>query len=218
MEGVTTRPSGRLSPARTRRRPTAERRIRAAPGWAGARVLALGHSTRPLEETLELLRSHGVATLADIRTVPRSRRNPQYSQEALRASVERAGIAYVHLKELGGLRKSRRADSPNAAWRNASFRAYADHMLGEEFASGMRKLRDLARKGPVAILCAEGNPTRCHRSLVCDALLARGVEPRHITGRGTAAAHRLTPFARIDGRVVTYPAPAAGKRASRPRR
>ncbi len=180
-------------------------RIRAAPAWGGARVFAIGHSTRPIEEFLELLRSNGVETLADVRTVPRSRHNPQFDGEALRRSVERAGIRYVHVKELGGLRKGLGEASPNGAWRNASFRGYADHMLGDEFAAGMLRLRDLAREGPVAIMCAEGNPLRCHRSLICDALAARGVVARHVTGRGRSSPHRTTPFARFAGRVVTYP-------------
>jgi len=181
------------------------RRLRAAPGWAGATVFALGHSVRPIEQVIELLRSNGVAILADIRTVPRSRHNPQFDQGALRASVESAGIRYVHLKALGGLRRSTGVASPNGAWRNASFRGYADHMQTGEFAGGMFELRDLARAGATAILCAEGNPHRCHRSLVCDALYARGVVARHITGRGRSKLHEPTYFARIEGRRVTYP-------------
>lgn len=192
------------------------RRLRAAPGWAGAKVFALGHSVRPIEELVELLRSNGVAIVADIRTVPRSRHNPQFDQAALRASVEEAGIRYVHVKALGGLRRSLGAASPNGAWRNASFRGYADHMQTAEFAEGMRELRELARDGPTALLCAEGNPHRCHRSLVCDALVARGVVARHITGRGRSKPHELTSFARLDGRRVTYP--ARGNAASETRR
>lgn len=182
------------------------KRPRAAPGWARAKVFALGHSTRPIEQFVELLRSNAVAVLIDIRTVPRSRHNPQFDQHALRASVEHAGIRYVHLTSLGGLRRSVGAASSNGAWRNASFRGYADYMQTAEFAAGMRKLRELTRDGPTAILCAEGNPFRCHRSLVCDALFARGVVARHITGRGHSTPHEPTSFAKIDGRRVTYPA------------
>ena len=167
-------------------------------------MLAIGHSTRPIDEFLELLRSAGVTTLADVRTIPRSRANPQFDQKALARAVERAGIAYVHLPQLGGLRHARR-DSPNGAWRNASFRGYADHMQTPEFEEGLCLLRALAKTGPVAIMCAEAVPWRCHRSLVADALLARGVVVEHVTGKGKTRPHRLTPFARIDGRQVTYP-------------
>jgi hypothetical protein len=192
-------------------RPAGEpaRRPRAAPGWGGARVLAIGHSTRPIEELLELLRAAGVRTLADIRTVPRSRANPQYEGPALARALEGAGIRYAWLKRLGGLRKPRR-DSRNAAWRNASFRGYADHMSTPDFAEGLRELAALARAGPVAVMCAEAVPWRCHRSLLSDALLARGVLVEHITGRGKTRPHRLTPFARIEGREVTYPPEEAG--------
>lgn len=181
-----------------------ERKLRAAPGWGGARVLAIGHSTRPIEELLALLDAAGARTLADIRTVPRSRKNPQYDGRTLARSLAHAGIAYAWLPRLGGLRRPRK-DSPNAAWRNASFRGYADHMGTPEFAEGLRELSALAREGPVAVLCAEAVPWRCHRSLLADALLARGVVVEHITGPGKTRPHRLTPFARIEGRAVTYP-------------
>ncbi|HET9598648.1 MAG TPA: DUF488 domain-containing protein [Anaeromyxobacteraceae bacterium] len=183
---------------------------RAAPGWGRARVLAVGHSTRPVDELVALLRSCGVTTVADVRTIPRSRRNPQYAQEALARSLAAAGLRYVHLPRLGGLRHARR-DSQNGAWHNASFRGYADHMASGEFEEGLVELRALARDGPVALLCAEAVPWRCHRSLIADALFARGVVVEHIVGRGRTRAHRLTPFAVLRGRQVTYPAaPAAG--------
>lgn len=191
-------------------RPRAEvrsRRPRASPGWAGARVLALGHSTRPLEELIELLRSCGVTTLADVRTIPRSRRNPQYERTALERTLPRAGIRYVHLPRLGGLRHPRR-DSPNGAWRNASFRGYADYMQTSEFEEGLAELRALAQDGPVAIMCAEAVPWRCHRRLIADALFARGVVVEHVTGRGRTTPHALTPFAVREARRVVYPAEA----------
>ncbi len=184
---------------------------RAAPGWGGVRVLAVGHSTRPFEELLELLRSSGVAILADIRTVPRSRHNPQYDQAVLGPALERAGIRYRHLPHLGGLRRAR-ADSPNGAWRNASFRGFADYMLTPEFEEGLLELRELSHQGTVAVMCAEAVPWRCHRSLLADALLARGVVVGHVTGPGRIAPHRLTAFARIEGRRVTYPPEAALRR------
>jgi uncharacterized protein (DUF488 family) len=185
-------------------------RLRAAPGWGRARVLAVGHSTRPAEELVELLQAADVATLADVRTIPRSRANPQFEQATLARTLARAGIRYVHLPRLGGLRHARKGSAENAGWRNASFRGYADHMQTPEFEEGLCELRTLAHDGPVAVMCAEAVPWRCHRSLLADALLARGVVVEHIVGRGRTRPHRLTPFARIDGRRVTYPAPIGG--------
>ena len=184
------------------------KRPRAAPGWAKARIYALGHSTRPIGELVELLRSHGVRTLADVRTVPRSRHNPQFERDALSRSLAQAGIEYEHLKELGGLRRPRR-DSVNAAWRNAGFRGYADHMATDEFAAGLQALRALVKRGPVAVMCAEAVPWRCHRSLLADALFARGVVVEHVTGPGRSRPHRPTPFAVFEGHSVRYPATAA---------
>lgn len=174
-------------------------------------MLAIGHSTRPLEELVALLRTCGVTTVADVRTIPRSRRNPQFTQESLAQTLPEAGLRYEHLPALGGLRRARR-DSPNGAWRNASFRGYADHMQSAEFEEGLVELRSLARDGPVAIMCAEAVPWRCHRSLIADALFARGVMVEHIVGRGRTRPHRLTPFALLSGRRVTYPPvePGAG--------
>jgi uncharacterized protein (DUF488 family) len=186
-------------------------RPRASPGWGKARVLAIGHSTRTLPELVGLLRSCGVAALADVRTIPRSRHNPQFEQESLARALQEAGLRYVHLPALGGLRRARR-DSPNGAWRNASFRGYADHMQTAEFEAGLVELRSLARDGPVAIMCAEAVPWRCHRSLIADALFARGVTVEHIVGPGRTRSHRLTPFALLSGRQVSYPPtePGAG--------
>jgi len=187
---------------------------RAAPGWGRARILAIGHSTRSVEELVALLQSCGVATLADIRTIPRSRRNPQFSEGALARTLPAAGIRYVHLARLGGLRHARK-DSPNGAWRNASFRGYADHMQTGEFEEGLVELRALVRDGPVAVMCAEAVPWRCHRSLLADALFARGVVVQHIVGKGRTRPHRLTPFAVRQGRKVVYP-PQGEKDAAAP--
>jgi uncharacterized protein (DUF488 family) len=170
-------------------------------------VLAVGHSTRPAEELVDWLLAAGVRTLADVRTIPRSRANPQFEGTALARTLARAGVRYVHLSRLGGLRRARKGSEENAAWRNASFRGYADHMQTPEFEEGLVELRALAREGPVAVMCAEAVPWRCHRSLLADALLARGVVVEHLVGRGRTRPHRLTPFARIEGRRVTYPAP-----------
>jgi uncharacterized protein (DUF488 family) len=148
-----------------------------------------------------------------VRTIPRSRRNPQFGEERLRAALLRDGIAYERIPELGGLRRGLGALSPNGAWRNASFRGYADHMLTDEFARGLARLLALARRRRVAVMCAEAVPWRCHRSLVADALVARGVPVFHITSARTASPHRVTEFAKVDGARVTYPA-AAGFKAS----
>jgi Protein of unknown function, DUF488 len=202
-----------------REKPRAGReKPRAAPGWAGARIHALGHSTRPIDQFLALLQSHGIRTLADVRTVPRSRHNPQFERDALARSLAGAGIRYAHLKQLGGLRRPR-SDSKNGAWRNAGFRGYADHMATDEFAAGLDALRDLARDGPVAVMCAEAVPWRCHRSLLADALFARGVVVQHVTGKGASRPHRPTPFAVFDRRSVRYPAAASSSRVTsgRPR-
>ncbi|HEY6004474.1 MAG TPA: DUF488 domain-containing protein [Anaeromyxobacter sp.] len=187
---------------------------RAAPGWGGARIFAVGHSTRPIDELIALLRGAGVAVVADVRTIPRSRANPQFEGPALARALSAAGIGYAHLPRLGGLRRARK-DSTNAAWRNASFRGYADHMQTPEFEEGLCELRALAKEGPVALLCAEAVPWRCHRSLLADALAARGVLVQHIVGVGRTAPHRITPFARVEGRRVTYPSEGAGADAGR---
>jgi uncharacterized protein (DUF488 family) len=179
--------------------------MRAAPGWAKAQVLSVGHSTRPIDELIGILEEAHVKTVADVRTIPRSRANPQYEGPALARSLAEAGIAYVHIAELGGLRHTHKG-SPNLGWRNASFRGYADYMATPGFEDGLRRLRDLAHDGPVALLCAEAVPWRCHRSLIADALLARGVTVQHLMGHHAVRPHQLTSFAALDGRKVTYPA------------
>lgn len=181
-----------------------ERPKRRARGWGKARVFTVGHSTRPSVELVELLRAYGIRTLVDIRTVPRSRKNPQYNSDVLEGTLDEVGIRYVHLPRLGGLRHARK-DSPNTAWRNASFRGYADYMATEDFAHGLEALRKLTPDGPLALMCAEAVPWRCHRSLVADALYARGMEVRHITSATRAQPHRLTPFAELHGTQVRYP-------------
>ncbi len=169
-------------------------------------LLTIGHSTHALDEFLRMLHAHGVALLVDIRTVPRSRRNPQFNRDELPASLAAAGIEYIHLPELGGLRKPR-PDSMNAAWKNESFRGYADYMQTPEFAFGLERLMDLARERRVAIMCAEAVPWRCHRSLVADALTARGWLVEHIMSEKQRSPHKVTRFARVEGERVTYPAP-----------
>jgi uncharacterized protein (DUF488 family) len=173
--------------------------------WRNVRVFSVGHSTRTIDELVTMLRSFGISVVADIRTIPRSRHNPQFNGDALRSSLRSRRIRYVHVPELGGLRRARK-DSPNMAWRNASFRGYADYMLTDDFELGLAKLRALAADGCVALMCAEAVPWRCHRSLVADALTARGARVEHITGSTRKASpHRVTSFAEIQGTRVTYP-------------
>jgi uncharacterized protein (DUF488 family) len=174
-------------------------------------VYTIGHSTRRLEEFMELLRKNGVRRVVDVRTMPRSKRNPQYNVDGLPASLAKAGIAYTHIAALGGLRRAR-PDSPNGGWRNASFRGYADYMQTAEFEAALGELVELARGEPCALMCAEAVPWRCHRSLVADALVVRGHEVLEILGAQKPAAHKLTPFARVEGLRITYPdlVPAPG--------
>lgn len=168
-------------------------------------IWTVGHSSRTLEQFLALLQGHGIELLADIRTAPGSRYNPQFNAETLEESLVQAGIGYVHLKGLGGLRHAR-PDSVNLAWRNASFRGYADYMQTEAFDHALAELMEMARGRRTAIMCAEAVPWRCHRSLVADALTAHGVVVEHIMSPETANRHKLTPFARVEGTAVSYPA------------
>lgn len=171
-------------------------------------LYTVGHSNRPLEEFLELLRAHGVHRLVDVRTVPRSRANPHFAGDALATSLRRHGVTYRWVRQLGGLRRPR-ADSPNGAWRNASFRGYADHMQTPEFAAAVDDLVARSRDDDLAIMCAEAVPWRCHRSLVGDALLVRGVDVVDILSATSARPHTLRSFARVAGTRVWYP-PEAG--------
>lgn len=172
-------------------------------------VCTIGHSNRDLDAFLDLLRRNEIVHLLDVRTVPRSRHNSQFAQDALAASLEAVGIAYTHLPGLGGLRHAR-ADSPNTGWRNASFRGYADYMQTPEFAENVEWVADLARSERCVLMCAEAVPWRCHRSMIGDALLVRGVEVEDIIGPGARKPHRMTPFAKVDGTRITYPSPEEG--------
>jgi uncharacterized protein (DUF488 family) len=171
-------------------------------------ILTIGHSTRPLQDFVALLAVHRVGRLADIRTIPKSRRHPQFSIERLRDSLPEAGVAYRHLPGLGGLRKAKR-DSRNTAWRHEGFRGYADYMETDAFAGALDELITWARAAPdesrTAIMCAEALWWRCHRRLVADALVVRGIEVRHIMSAAGPAPHELTEFARVDGQRVSYP-------------
>ena len=181
------------------------KRDRSKASWRGVEVRTIGHSTRSFDELLQVLRDAGVTVLADVRTIPRSRHNPQFEHDALEAALRKHGLKYVHLAELGGLRHAR-ADSPNAGWRNKSFRGYADYMLTAEFEDGLARLRAISEKGLVAVMCAEAVPWRCHRSLIADALTARGAHVEHLMSAGHASPHRMTSFAHVVGKRVTYPA------------
>jgi uncharacterized protein (DUF488 family) len=171
-----------------------------------SRIFTIGHSTRSLEEFVDLLSHHGVTALVDVRTVPSSRRMPHFAKAALERSLPQHGVRYIHMPELGGLRKAK-PDSINTGWRNVSFRGYADYMQTDEFWAGIERLESMAAQSRVAIMCAEAVPWRCHRSLIADALTVRGVEVRHITGRAEPATHSLTPFAQVRGARITYPPP-----------
>lgn len=167
-------------------------------------LFTIGHSTHPIEEFIAMLRAFSIETLVDIRTVPRSRHNPQFEQKALAASLKKAGIRYVYMKNLGGLRKAKK-DSPNAGWRNSSFRGYADYMQTEEFREAIGELIGLARSSRAAIMCAEAVPWRCHRSLVADAMTVRGFEVEDIMSEEKATTHHMTKFAQVDGEHILYP-------------
>jgi len=167
-------------------------------------IFTIGHSTRPLEIFIELLKEHTVECLVDVRTIPRSRRNPQFNQESLPKALTPAGIKYISMPGLGGLRHAKR-DSPNAGWRNTSFRGFADYMQTAEFEVNLEKLVGLARGKRLVIMCAGAVPWRCHRSLIADALTVRGVQVENILSATRCDRHALTPWAKVDGRRVTYP-------------
>ncbi len=168
-------------------------------------IFTIGHSTHPLEEFIGLLKAHAVEQLIDVRTIPRSRHNPQFNRDTLSVKLRNARIGYRHMKGLGGLRHPLK-NSPNDGWRNSGFRGFADYMQTAEFAENLQKLIALAKKKQTVIMCAEAVPWRCHRSLISDALTVRGIAVEHITSRTSRHTHKLTPFALVDGVRITYPA------------
>lgn len=168
-------------------------------------VLTIGHSTHTIEEFIRLLQANAVTLVVDVRTVPRSRHNPQFNRDTLPASLKTAGIGYVHMAELGGLRHTTR-DSLNTGWRNASFRGYADYMQTPEFQHAIEQLIQLANLDRIAVMCAEALPWRCHRSLIEDALFVRGIRSEDIMSTARRQIHVLTPFAKVQGARITYPA------------
>lgn len=175
-------------------------------------VLTVGHSTRTTKEFEALLIAHGVKQLADVRTIPRSRHNPQFNGDRLPRSLQRVGIRYRHMAELGGLRHAR-PDSMNTAWRNASFRGFADYMQTPEFEKALDQLIHWAQKRRTVVMCAEAVPWRCHRSMIGDALLARGIRVEEITSRSRTRPHTLTPWALMRRKRVSYPASLKGSKA-----
>ena len=169
------------------------------------RIWSVGHSTQSLDSFLALLAAHGITMLADIRAVPKSRRHPHFHTDALARSLPLHGVEYVHLARLGGWRRPA-PESPNGAWRNESFRGYADYAMGDEFARGLAQLRELAAGQPAAMMCSEALWWRCHRRLVADCLVVAGDTVCHIGSDGQASEHELTPFAVVGANGVTYPA------------
>lgn len=169
------------------------------------RVFTIGHSTRPIDVFVEMLQAHGVRRLADVRTVPRSRHNPQFETNALAGVLQAQRVAYRHMPGLGGLRRPLR-DSINMGWRNTSFRGYADYMQTADFRHSLEALMKWASDEPTAIMCAEAVPWRCHRSLVADALLVRGVDVQEIVSAQKVSPLQLHSFARVEGTSITYPA------------
>ncbi|WP_448575708.1 DUF488 domain-containing protein [Thermomicrobium sp.] len=179
-------------------------------GWTGP-IFTVGHSNRSFPEFLELLRAHSVRFVADVRRFPPSRRHPQFDRDRLASALAEHGIAYWHCPALGG-RRQPRPDSPNTAWSDPGFRGFADHMQTAEFAAALDELVDRAEQdGPLALVCAEALPWRCHRSLIADALVARGYTVVHVLAAGRLQLHQLPLFARLDQGSVSYPAGGPGR-------
>jgi uncharacterized protein (DUF488 family) len=178
-------------------------------------VMTIGHSTQTIEEFIRLLQIHGATCVVDVRTVPRSRHNPQFNKASLPRSLKKAGLGYVHMPGLGGLRHAK-GDSPNVGWRNASFRGYADYMQTPEFAQSIEELIRLSNQDRIVLMCAEAVPWRCHRSLIADALLVRGIRTEDIMSATRRQVHTLTPFAKVRGTAITYPTEASESAQKKP--
>lgn len=169
-----------------------------------ANIFTIGYSTRTIEEFIDLLKAHNINMVLDIRTVPKSRHSPAFNSEELKLRLKKAKIGYRHIKELGGLRHPAK-DSINTGWINASFRGFADHMQTSEFQKGLEKVEKLAPKKLCALMCAEGVPWRCHRSLVADALRVKKYQVYHIQSKKSAKLHRPTPFLKVRKGMLFYP-------------
>ena len=170
----------------------------------GSAIFTIGHSTRTLDEFVELMEAFKVNLLIDVRSVPRSRHNPQFNKETFPEVLKPLDIKYVHMPEIGGLRRPKR-DSVNTAWRNKTFRGYADYMQTKEFTAQLLKIVAYARENRLALMCAEALPWRCHRSLIADALLVRNIKVEHIISRDSSISHKLTEWAKVEGTKITYP-------------
>jgi hypothetical protein len=169
-------------------------------------VLTVGHSTRSLADFIALLKAHSVARLIDVRTVPRSRHNPQFDCDTLPPTLAADGIGYEHVAGLGGFRRPH-PGSLNTGWRNVSFRGYADYMQTPEFAGHLADIIAMAKRERIVLMCAEAVPWRCHRSLIADALVVHGLRAGEIISGTRRQVHVLTPFARVSGTIITYPPP-----------
>jgi uncharacterized protein (DUF488 family) len=167
-------------------------------------VFTIGHSTRTLSELMSLLKTYGVTFVADVRTIPRSRHNPQFNKETLPDALKADGIGYLHMPELGGFRRPV-PESPNMAWENKSFRGYADYIQTREFVENLLKLMTLSRENCLAVMCSEAMPWRCHRSLIADALVVRHFKVKHILNANGFTNHALSPSACVEGTRITYP-------------
>ena len=167
-------------------------------------VFTLGHATRSLEELITLLQHYAIKHLIDIRTIPKSRHNPQFNEKELSKNLSKAHIKYTHMKDLGGFRRPLK-DSINTGWRNLSFRGYADYMQTDTFAQAIDQLIKYAQQDQIAIMCSEAVPWRCHRSLIGDALLARHIDVEDIISLTSCKPHTMTPWARVKQNKVTYP-------------
>lgn len=169
-------------------------------------IFTIGHSTRSIEEFTELLRIYNIKEIVDVRSIPRSRYNPQFNEDTLEQSLKQNNIKYMHLKKLGGLRHSKK-DSTNLGWHNTSFRGFADYMATPEFSEGLEALTKIASARETAIMCAEAVPWRCHRSLIADALIKKGWLVQDIMSNTTVTKHRLTPFLKVNKGLLVYPEP-----------
>jgi len=167
-------------------------------------IFTIGHSTRTIDEFIDLIKTFDVILIVDVRTVPRSRHNPQFNKETLPNTLKSYSIKYIHMPEIGGLRRPKH-DSVNLAWRNSGFRGYADYMQTKEFIDNLLKIVALSRENCIALMCAEALPWRCHRSLISDALVVRHVKVQHIISAISLISHQLSEMAQVEGTKITYP-------------
>jgi len=179
-------------------------------------IFTIGHSTHSIEEFVDILKAHGIEFVIDVRTIPKSRHNPQYNSNTLAAALHGHAIGYEHLPGLGGLRHAKK-DSINTAWENASFRGFADYMQTEDFERSLNALIEAGGKQSTAVMCAESVPWRCHRSLIADALLARDITVMDIMSKTSTKAHTMTPWSHVRGTTITYPKSESAKSTHKPR-